>query len=314
VSELDFLRSLPFEVDAPSEGARNRARGRLLRHIRRNRADRRRRLLVPAIALGAAGLVAALVNVGNHGGASAAPILREFAAIARKQAPPTTVKPGQFRYTKSIQAYTSGGKTRDGRPWTALGPRVRETWFGPTGGLLHEVSSKPQFLSAADRRNWIAAGRPEVNPKEATEKIPPPAPLNLPTDPDALYRVIHDRAVGHGSGTNPEMFTLVGDTLRESDASPALRAALYEVAARIPGVELVGPATDRIGRHGVAVAYSESADHQRHRLIFDRKTAALLEEDYVELKGSFYGYPPGTVTGYATYVTSAVVNRLGARP
>jgi hypothetical protein len=244
----------------------------------------------------------------------AAPVLREFAAIARKQAPPTTVKPGQFRYTKSIQAYTSGGKTRDGRPWTALGPRVRETWFGPTGGLLHEVSSKPQFLSAADRRNWIAAGRPEVNPKEATEKIPPPAPLNLPTDPDALYRVIHDRAVGHGSGTNPEMFTLVGDTLRESDASPALRAALYEVAARIPGVELVGPATDRIGRHGVAVAYSESADHQRHRLIFDRKTAALLEEDYVELKGSFYGYPPGTVTGYATYVTSAVVDRLGARP
>lgn len=315
MSELDLLRSLPYEIEAPAEESRNRARGRLLRHLRHSRDRRRRRLLLPAVGLAALGAVGVLVNVGNHGGgASAAPVLRGFAAIARDQAPPTVVKRGQFRYTKSIQAYMSGGSTRDGRAWNALGPRVREAWLGPTGGMLHEVSAKPRFLSAADRRAWIAAGRPEVNPPVATEKLPPTEPLDLPTDPDALYRVIHDRAVGHGSGTDSEMFTLVADSLRETDASPALRAALYEVAARIPGVELIGPATDRTGRHGVAVAFSDSKDHERHELIFDRRTAALLEEEYVELKGSFYGYPPGTITGYSTYVTSAVVDRLGARP
>src|SRR5206468_8849977 len=41
-------------------------------------------------------------------------------------------------------------------------------------------------------------------------------------------------------------------------SSLALRVARYEVAARIPRVELVGPATDRVGRHGVAVAYVDS--------------------------------------------------------
>jgi hypothetical protein len=110
------------------------------------------------------------------------------------------------------------------------------------------------------------------------------------------------------------MFTLVADALRESGASPALRAALYEVAARIPGVELLGPATDRVGRHGLAVAYVDAKIHERHELIFDRRTAALLGEEYVQLEGNPYGYRDGTVTGYATYVVSAVVDRIGARP
>jgi len=115
------------------------------------------------------------------------------------------------------------------------------------------------------------------------------------------------------------MFTLVADALRDTDgaapdSSLALRVALYEVAARIPGAELVGPATDRVGRHGVAVAYVDSKIHERHELIFDPKTSALLGEEYVELEGNSYGYPAGTVTGCATYGSSAVVNRLGARP
>ena len=234
--------------------------------------------------------------------------------MARRQTPPTALAAGQFRYTKSIQAYLSGGKSRDGKPWEALGPRVREIWLGPTGGLLHEVNAKPEFLSAADRRNWIAAGRPEINPGEDTEKLSPPPPLDLPTDPDALYAKLQTSSVGNANGTEGEMFTLVGDALRETDASPALRAALYQVAARIPGVELVGPARDRIGRRGVAVAYANSKDHERHQLIFDPKTSALLEEDYVELDHNFYGYPPGTVTGYATYVSTGIVDRLGKRP
>jgi hypothetical protein len=311
MSELDLLRALPLDIAEPSEEARARARGRLLRHVRRSRLGHRRRLLVPAVALGAAGAIAVLVNIGIHGDgtASAAPVLRRVAKVAAGQAAPTPVRKGQFRYTKSVRAYTSGGKD-----WTALGPMVREIWLGPTGGRLHETSGKPEFLSAGDRARWIAAGRPQVNPPEDTAKLPPPRPLNLPTNADELYTELHDRAVGHGNATEPEMFTLVGDALRESDLSPALRAALYEVAARIPGVELVGPATDRIGRHGVAVAYVDSKIHERHELIFDPNTSALLEEEYVELDGNTYGYPAGTVTGYATYVSTGVVNRLGQRP
>ena len=311
MAELDLLRSLPTDLAEPSEAARARARERLLWHVRRAPSVRRRRLLVAAVALVAAGAIAALFGAGNHGGASAsaARALHKVGTVARHQPATPQVARGQFQYTKSVVAYMSGGNG-----WNAVSPGVREIWLGPTGGFLHETWGKPRFPSAADRAHWIAAGRPQVNPPQDSGKLPPSRPLDLPTDPDALYDEIHHRAVGHGNSTNAEMFTLVGDSLRETDASPALRGSLYEVAARISGVELVGPTRDRIGRHGVAVAYVDSKIHERHELIFDPKTSALLGEEYVQLDGNSYGYPAGTVTGYATYVVTAVVDRLGARP
>jgi RNA polymerase sigma-70 factor (ECF subfamily) len=310
MSDLDLLRSLP-SGEEPREEVRARARRRLLRHIRR--PARRRRLLVAAVALAAAGAAAALVGVGFHGdrNASAATALRRAAAVARRQTPPRPLPPGHYVYSKSVQAFM----VIDGdKGWAALGPKVREVWIGRHGGLLHETSGKPEFLSARDRERWIAAGRPRVNAPEATEKLGPTPPLNLPTDPDALFAKLRAEAEGNANGVDAEMFTLVGDALRETDASPPLRASLYEVAARIPGVELLGPATDRIGRRGVAVAYPSSHNHERFELIFDPRTSALLEEQTVELDDNFFHYPAGTVTGYATYVSTGVVDRLGERP
>jgi hypothetical protein len=311
MSELDLLRSLPFELSTPSGETSARAREQLLRHIGRRGFVRRRRLIVSVAGLAVAIAVAALVGVDTHGhgSASAATVLRRAAEVARNQPAPTRLAPGQFRYTKSRIAYLSGGKG-----WQALSPGVRELWVGPSTARLHEVWGKPKFLSAADRAGWIAAGRPQVNPPEDTADFPPPRPLDLPENPAVLYLKLQLRAAGHGDGLGPEMFTLVGDALREGDASPALRAALYEVAARIPGVELVGPAVDRVGRHGVAVAYVDPKIHERHELIFDPKTSALLGEEYVQLDGNSYRYPAGTLTGYATYVSSAVVDKLGAKP
>jgi hypothetical protein len=312
MAELDLLRTLPTGIAEPSDEARARGRQRLERHIRRTPSLGRRRLLVPVVVLAAAVAVAAFADFGRHGNgnASAAPLLRRMATVARFQKPQQPLTAGHFRYTKSIVAYMSGGKG-----WNALSPGVREIWLGPrNGGYLRERWHKPTFPSAADRRAWIAAGRPQVNSPKDSAKLPPSPRPQLPADPDALYATIYDRAIGHGNGTRPEMFTLVADALRESGASPALRAALYEVAARIPGVELLGPATDRVGRHGVAVAYVDGKIHERHELIFDRRTAALLGEEYVQLDGNPYGYRAGTVTGYATYVVSGVVDRIGARP
>ena len=40
--------------------------------------------------------------------------------------------------------------------------------------------------------------------------------LDLPTDPDGLYARLEREASGHGSGLYAEMFTLVGDNLREN--------------------------------------------------------------------------------------------------
>jgi hypothetical protein len=49
------------------------------------------------------------------------------------------------------------------------------------------------------------------------------------------------------------MFVLVSDALRVAPAPPQLQATLYEVAARIKGVNLVERATDPSGRPGAVV-------------------------------------------------------------
>jgi len=84
----------------------------------------------------------------------------------------------------------------------------------------------------------------------------------LPTDPAKLGAMLSDKVKGYGPDPNPtggvsavqEEFVEIGDLLRESPASPALRKALYEVAAGIPGVRLVGNLKDALGRTGVGVA------------------------------------------------------------
>lgn len=311
MAELDLLRSLPATVAGPSDEARARARERLARHIERAPSTRRRRLLILAVVLAAAVAVAAFASIGGRGTgrASAAPLLQRMASVARVQKAQQPLTAGHFEYSKWIVGYLSGG---DG--WHALNPGVRESWIAPNGsGFLHERWHKPTFPSAADKAGWIAAGRPQVNPREDSGKLPPSPRRHLPTDPDELYTTIHDAAAGHGNSTDAEMFTLVADALRDP-ASPALRAALYNVAARIPGVELVGPAADRLGRHGVAVASVDGKIHERHVLIFDPRTSALLGEEYTQLDGNPYHYPAGTVTGYATYAVSAIVDRIGIRP
>ena len=103
-----------------------------------------------------------------------------------------------------------------------------------------------------------------------------------------------------------EMFTLNGDSLRETAATPAQRAALYQVAARLPGIELVGAVHDDAGRPGTAVAMD---DHGiRSTLVFDPQTSALLQEEQVALPGNSYGYAAGERVGYATYLVQRIVD------
>jgi hypothetical protein len=95
---------------------------------------------------------------------------------------------------------------------------------------------------------------------------------SLPTDPDALEHKLRDGIDGAGKDDDSELFVIVGDLLRESPAPPALRKALWEVAARVPGVRLVGDVTDGAGRSGVAV----QRDEQRY--VLDPDSGRLLEE------------------------------------
>ena len=340
--ELDLVRAFAPEVSGPSTEAYNAARAALLAHMDAQTRPPRRRWTRSLIAAGAAAcgivLVTALVGLpairGEETASAASVALRHAAEVAREQPPPPPLQPGQFAYTKSVNAYLSTTvETNAASAYSVLVPHVREIWLAPDGtGWLRETSGEPTFLSARDRERWIAAGRPSVGDETTELRLEnadasgyassapmdslgaPMVSLTLPTDPDVLYRHLERKAAGHGSGLHEQMFTLVGDALRETSATPAQRAALYEVAARIPGVELVGPVSDRAGRAGIAVAMRDEANRIRHTLIFDPETSALLGEEEIVLAGNAWDYPEGTVIGFATYLESAVVDAITERP
>lgn len=321
MSELDLLRRLAPETAPPTDAERARARAVLVAQIgaAEQAPTRRRRLrLVPAIAVVATAATAAAVflGVGTKGeeSASAAAALRDAATVARSQPPPPELGPGEYLYVKSVTAYLSTSVYSEENWFSVLVPRVREIWFGLDGGRMRETSGKPVFLSERDRREWIEAGRPNVREHAWGGRTEPVQPLDLPSDPDALYEHLERVAAGHPEGVHEEMFTLVGDALRETNASPEQRAALYEVAARIPGVELIGAVKDPAGRAGLAVAMRSEADGIRHTLVFDPATSVLLAEEQVALGDNSWDYPEGTVIGYATYLTTAVVDSSRERP
>jgi hypothetical protein len=322
--ELDLLRRLAPPVTPPSPASRSLASARLERRLAGASAPRRshRRLTVIASPAVVAAIVAVALTVGGGGGgeiASAASVLREAAALSRGADPVGLPAAGQYLYVKSENVYTGTSVLQGGLSFTVLEPHVREIWLGRDGGFIHQTGAESEFLTEADRQRWIEAGRPEIGNRTmdvrlSADDVRAVFRTDLSTDPDILFDQLERQSGGRGSGAYREMFTLVADAFRESVVTPAQRAALYEVLARIPDVELLGPATDRAGRDGVAVAMNEPANGIRHSLILDPDTGILLAEQEVTLENNTFGVPAGRVIGSATYLATAIVDGPRARP
>jgi len=94
----------------------------------------------------------------------------------------------------------------------------------------------------------------------------------LPTDPKALEAVLRADALPPAD-SDISVFGVIGDLLR-GPTPPALRAALYRVAAGIPNVRLVGEVTDSEGRRGVAIEHPGLFGVTRY--VIDPATSRLL--------------------------------------
>jgi hypothetical protein len=276
-----------------------------------------------ALRLGLAVVLAAIIVVvglqwpGREQGAAAA-VLNNLAGVAALQPAPLPATAPGYRYTKVDSMYSSMMVTRSGEMIAAFVPRTRTTWIAPDGsGRLRETAGEPVFLSESSRSAWQAAGLPSlggaINREFGPQQLSFEDLSRLPTDPGALATVIRERAQRADPPLHDEMFVIVGDLLRQQTAPPQVRAALYRVAAGIPGVELVGQVRDRAGRQGVAVAMTSTYTgvKQRHVLIFDATTSALLAEEIVLLESvSWVDAKPPVVIGYATYLESGIVQTL----
>jgi hypothetical protein len=141
---------------------------------------------------------------------------------------------------------------------------------------------------------------------------------SLPTDLAALRQVIEERS-GDGDDPPPStaptaspgvsadphqgMFTVIGDLLRETHASPELRAALYEIVSTLDGVQLIGETTDELGREGIGVGHWDGENLEV--LIFDPSTSAIL--------GERTETGDGEVIGWSAVVASGIVDSVWER-
>ncbi len=345
MTKVDEREPMTFEKDVldlalESLGARQGS-GLLAAAPRRPRRRRKTMVSIAAAGLAIALAVPIVLPGGGTGGAepAAAALLHRVALRAAKQPPEPMPLPGQYTYARSRSVSTFLYVVGDGRTILFTQPLVRTSWIGPDGsGRILSTAGAVTFLTEQDRATWIAAGSPDlcadVCEGQTQDELFGPGELairnfvDLPTDPEELLELIESRELIGGPSGDWETFVIIGDLLRETSLQPEERAALYQVAAELPGVELVGRVVDAAGRPGIAVAHTRTNTDapSRHELIFDPTTAKLLAENEVLVAdstldvesggpGTIYGGvgPAGTRTFTTTYVVAGIVDSTNER-
>lgn len=280
--DLDTLAQQAGDVTGPTPDQLHRGRRHLAaaaalatdrvtaqHRSRRTTRVRRRRWAVTALAAAATvTTVAVVLPLGGAPSASADEVLLLTAASAGEQPDLTG---GATHWYVGSEADAA-----DTEPFTS------EIWYSrdqPTilrdgalaAGYLNDGIEDPSALrtQALDQgeggpittSSWYVGGDESLTWDDLEE---------LPTDPDELDVLLRAGAADHPNGVDEQLWSIVVELLW-SPASPALRQALWEVAARIPGVELLGPMSDGTGRQGTAIMRSGQV------LVVDPGTGALLE-------------------------------------
>jgi hypothetical protein len=347
MDELDLVRGLYEAADDDGDtAAERRARAALAERIRTGAPRRRRRLswrvaLPAAAALAGAAALALGPGVGLMSGPSSgradAAMVRAMSRIAEvAAAQPATAdrppRPGEWVYTRSQGVTQVTTVPAPDQAYSYTERYTREAWIGGDGSLrLVESRCCGHLLTAKDREAWRASGAPDITTRtesdftdrdQASSYVRPwlergltdAELIRLGGDPQALADRLRVAAGDAGPSPDEEMFTIVGDILREAGVAPAARAALFAATPYIPGVALVGRVTDFAGRPGIAVA--QTSHGARQELIFDEATAALLAERTVLADPAASwdpAVPAGTVLQEMTYLASGLVSTPDGR-
>lgn len=236
-----------------------------------------------AIAVGVAAAVAATVLTLATGGSrqpstdpEAVELLNRIATVAEARNAPA-VRDDQYVYTvtQGTQEIEDQGRDTFRRSdWQAVD--------GKRNGLARiTVLDGPSGRGTRDMKL-------EADPNSTTYR----ELQALPTDPDKLYERVWTATEGQGPTHEEAALEMIGSMLRNATLLPEVDAALYRVAAKVPGVTVVENAKDAAGRAGVGLAFGDG--DQREVWVFGEKDldylgsgeTALLDVDVVDEVGA----------------------------
>ena len=258
------------------------------------------------------------------GGSAAAVLLAKIADAAASQ-PTPTVRDSEFMYIRSAVAYEEDTIVNGRETSTMEKPHERQVWLPVADlcvtGLLTEdgsstplspfpvVNGKVEYPPAAKAGRPSQPGAPGLNftcPSEgylgdATYRLL----QSLPTSPHALLNYLKTGK----KWTNDDPATEIGDLIREAIIPPAVAAALYRVAALLPGAIVVPDATNAVGQHGIGIAWAstDAAHEYRTEWIFNQTSLQYIGERN-------YNAKTGVVYGESAILQRAFVNKAGQLP
>ncbi|WIX75969.1 CU044_5270 family protein [Amycolatopsis carbonis] len=204
-------------------------------------------------------------------------VLHGAAAEALKL-PDTPPRPDQFVYVKTQYAYSD-----------------REAWISADGkhdGYVKQDGQTLTLPACVDGKYRVqGANNPAANGTEEPFAVMPAYRTDLPTTADEMFGYLnknHSGDAGDENAMGKDVEALVG----EAHLRPETKAALFDAAAKVPGLQAVDHVTDGAGRPGVGITWPGHGV----TLVFDPKTYTYL------------GTTQGAVVGYG------IVDRVGQLP
>lgn len=324
--EFDRMRLNLFErIDE----AESQSIPHLVRAGSKRKKPRRRVAWITATGLAAVALTVVLV-AGNVFGprattAEAAEVLHS-AAVASIESSDPVVGPGQFLKVDTTEVALGYGRSPSGEAGAYEQPQTitlyiphntADMWviarqqlkpgksYGDAQWQIKDFWHNPK---RGDRQLYQAlggtfTGGQSFNPADAIAK--------LPRDSATLFTYLYDHADGSAS-KDEAVWTSIVDLLRTGLVPAALRSAMYEVLARVPGVYLSEGKANLNGTTGLAISRKEPSRPFVAQIIIDPATGLFIgERDIVTNADSVV--PVGASQDW-TAVTTTVVDDAPAGP
>jgi hypothetical protein len=180
----------------------------------------------------------------------------------------------------------------------------REIWIGNDGsGLIREASGPASFFTEEGRGRWKAAGSPKLTHGPSIDLF---APGCLPGARARRARVArHPDGLEAGlSARQPLTLHAVQGLLGEAVVEPEFCQAVYEIARRLPGAEVLDRISDQLGRAGHGLARTEHA--HRVELIFSPDSSQLLAYQHFLAEPQPFA-PAGTLRSWSAFLSRRIV-------